>query len=207
MNRIQMALAVAATALGWGAFAADLRAPSRSAELAVEIDREADHMSAIELAERIQRDSSSLRVFDLRSPKEFAEFHIPSAKQSSVGELSRTEIPNDSTIVLYSEGGTHAAQAWVLMRLRGYRNVFFLREGIYEWISRIHEPRLAVDATQSEHEEFRKAEELSRYFGGVPQSGVPRNEVPVGYWNEKEKQSHDHAGAREAIANIRRRGC
>ena len=37
--------------------------------------------------------------------------------------------PSD-TIVLLSEGGAHAAQAWVLLQVRGYRNVFFLRDGI-----------------------------------------------------------------------------
>jgi 3-mercaptopyruvate sulfurtransferase SseA len=36
--------------------------------------------------------------------------------------------PSD-TIVLLSEGGAHAAQAWVFLQIRGYRNVFFLRGG------------------------------------------------------------------------------
>ena len=41
-------------------------------------------------------------------------------------------------------------QAWVLPRRRGYRHVFVLREGLYEWIARVLEPRLAVDATPNE---------------------------------------------------------
>jgi hypothetical protein len=106
---------------------------------------------------------------------------------------------------LYSEGGAHSAQAWVLMRMRGYRQVFILREGIYEWISRVHEPRLATDATAAEQAEFARAAELSRFFGGLPLAGVPRNEVPVGYWTGS--ASTQASPVRETVAKIRRRGC
>ena len=207
MNRLHAVLAITAATLGWGATAADLRAPVRSPELAAEIEKEIDHISAIDLAERIMRQEPGLQVFDLRSSEEYADFHIPGARHALIGDLLHEPLAAGTTIVLYSEGATHAAQAWVLMRLRGHRNVFFLREGIYEWLSRVQEPRLAVDATPAEREEFRQTEELSRFFGGVPLSDVPRNQVPLGYWNEKEGRKHESGGTREVIANIRRRGC
>ena len=207
MNRLHAVLAITAATLGWGATAADLRAPVRSPELAADIEKEIDHISAIDLAERIKRQEPGLQVFDLRSTEEYADFHIPGARHALIGDLLHEPTTAEATIVLYSEGGTHAAQAWVLMRLRGHRNVFFLREGIYEWLSRVQEPRLAANATAAEREEFRKAEELSRFFGGVPLSDVPRNQVPLGYWNEKEGRTHESGGTREVIANIRRRGC
>jgi hypothetical protein len=123
-------------------------------------------------------------------------------------DLAREPIPREWTVVLYSEGGAHSAQAWVLLRMRGYRNVFFLREGIYEWISRVHEPRLAVDATPKERAEFRRAAELSRFFGGLPLAGVPRSEVPVGYWTGAEDiEGPSQQTAQQAVAKIRRRGC
>ena len=70
----------------------------------------------------------------------------------------------------------------MLLRLRGYRQVAYLRDGLYEWIVRVHEPALAVDATPAEREEFERLAALSRYFGGQPRLDVPRAEMPAGYW-------------------------
>jgi rhodanese-related sulfurtransferase len=142
----------------------------------------------------------TLRVLDLRTEAEFADLHIPGAQLASMAGLARETLPRDATIALYSEGGAHAAQAWVLLRLRGYRKVVVLREGIYEWISRVLEPRLAVDATPAELTEFERASVLSRYFGGIPRSGVARSELPAGYWTNTFQAVPDRR-------TTRRRGC
>jgi rhodanese-related sulfurtransferase len=210
MSRIHRILGLTAAALGLGAAAADFRPsvdPVDVAEIAGEVEAERDHISAIELAERIVGRDRNLRILDLRSRQEYDEFHIPSARHATLADIANEQIPRDSTVVLYSEGGAHSAQAWVLMRMRGYRNVYFLREGIYEWISRVHEPRLATDATAMEREEFKVAQELSRFFGGVPLSGVPRAEVPVGYWTGSSPRQQKAAPVQQTIARIRRRGC
>ena len=215
MNRAHQALALLAAIFGLGAAVVDIRPAAEASALAAEIDQERDHISAPELAERIMRNDPTLHVLDLRPRSEYEELHIPSASHATVGDLARAPLPRAATIVLYSEGGTHAAQAWVLLRMRGYRNVFFLREGIYEWIARVHEPRLAADSSPAERAEFERAAALSRFFGGVPRSGVPRSEVPVGYWTGRSAEpdpsltrSDPSPGrAREAIASVRRRGC
>jgi rhodanese-related sulfurtransferase len=142
----------------------------------------------------------TLRIFDLRPAAEFEQLHIPGARTSTLHELANASLPAGATIVLYSEGGVHAGQAWVLLRARGYRQVLFLREGIYEWQSRVLEPRQADDATAAERAEFARAAELSRYFGGNPRSGVPRAEVPLGYWTNV-------PAAAPRAPKIRRRGC
>jgi hypothetical protein len=87
------------------------------------------------------------------------------------------------------------------------------------------EPRLAIDATDAERQEFARAEVQSRFFGGQPRSSVPRAEIPTGYWTDGEAglQPHVEAGLqsrlpanglsptaraiRDAALNIRRRGC
>jgi rhodanese-related sulfurtransferase len=176
--------------------------------LAADIAAERDHISATVLGERLMRGESSLLVFDLRSAAEFAELHIPSATRIAVEDLGHAPLPRSATIVVYSEGGAHAAQAWMLLRLRGYRRVFFLREGLYEWIARVLEPRLAVDATVAERAEFDRAAALSRFFGGVPRAGVPRAEVPIGYWTGGQHGSDGPADrTSQVVATIRRRGC
>jgi hypothetical protein len=79
----------------------------------------------------------------------------------------------DETLVLYSEGGAHAAQAWVFLRALGYRKAFFLRGGLYEWIDQVMNPTLA-DTTITARDAFARAAVVSRYFGGVPRSDIRR---------------------------------
>lgn len=207
MNRAHRILAAGAAALGLAAAAADLNSDIDPAELAAEIHGELDHISAPELASRIMDADPNLRIIDLREEAEYRSLHIPGAEHSTMENLARQTFPRSATIVLYSEGGAHSAQAWVLLRLRGYRNVFYLREGIYEWLGRVLEPRLAVDATDAERAEFEKAAEQSRFFGGQPRAEVPRGEVPTGYWTTEEPSVSPATATRDAIAKIRRRGC
>lgn len=200
MTRIHATLAATAATLAGAAVVVDLRSPVNVTQLAAEIEAGHDHISALDLAERIMKGDATLRVLDLRSATEFAEFHIPGAQLKSIGALAQEPLPQDATIALYSEGGAHAAQAWVLLRLRGYRKVVVLREGIYEWVSRVLEPRLAKDATPAEQSEFERASVLSRYFGGIPRSGVARSELATGYWTHTSQ-------ARPDARTTRRRGC
>ena len=206
MTRVHRALATLAATLALAAALVDARPAIDAATLAAEIEADRDHISAPELAERIMRQDPALRVFDLRSREEYDAFHIASASHATLDELARASFPREASIVLYSEGSTHAAQAWVLLRLRGVRNVHFLREGIYEWIARVREPRLAIDATPAERAEFERAAPLSRFFGGMARTSVPRSEVPDGYWTGTVSRDAPSRAA-QAVANVRRRGC
>jgi len=95
-----------------------------------------------------------------------------------------------------------------VLRSHGHRDVRVLRDGLYEWLARVHEPRLAVDATPAERSEFERAASLSRFFGGVPLAGVPRGDVPQGYWNgHPRSDALLAAAAGQSAAAIRRRGC
>ena len=205
-SRFHRMLAIAAAVLGLAA-AADVAPRVGPDDLAKEIATERDHISAIDLAERIMR-GESLRVIDLRSPGEFAVLHVPGAVRMAIDDLAGASFPRSATLVLYSEGGAHAAQAWMLLRLRGYPHVVFLREGLYEWIARVLEPRLAIDATPAERTAFERVQPLSRFFGGMAHVDVPRAEVPTGYWTASGgSESTGSASTSQMVANIRRRGC
>src|SRR5262245_12756960 len=172
MTRIHTALAIVAATLGLTAAGADSGAGADVATLASEIGAERDHISAPDLADRIMGRDPTLRVVDLRPQGEFDQLHIPTAVAVSVDALGSASLPRSASIVLYSEGAVHAAQGWMLLRLRGYRDVRFLREGIYEWLARVMEPRLAEDATPQERADFERAEKQSRFFGGQPRANV-----------------------------------
>ena len=207
MTRVHRALVTAAATMAVAAALVDARPAIDASTLAGEISTDRDHISAPELAERIMRGDPTLRLFDVRPRAEYEALHIPTASHATLDELSRARFPRDATVVVYSEGSAHAAQAWVLLRLNGVRTVYFLREGIYEWIARVREPRLASDATPAERADFDRAVALSRFFGGVALTNVPRAEVPEGYWTGAHAVDGVSSRATEAIARVRRRGC
>jgi rhodanese-related sulfurtransferase len=141
------------------------------ASLAQNVQREEDHVTALELAQWIKDRRPGLRVFDLRSPAEYEAYHLPTAGHLSLDSVATTPFRADETIVLYSEGGAHAAQVWVFLRALGNRQVFFLRGGLYEWLEQVMSPTLS-DTTQVARDAFATASVLSRYFGGVPRSDL-----------------------------------
>ena len=202
---------LAATAAALGLFAIIAGQPQRGGsridldEIAADVAYERDHVSAITLAQWIREQRTGLRVIDLRDSAAYEQLHIPTAVRMDVESASKIDVARGTRIVLYSEGGTHAAQVWFMLRARGYRNVYFLREGMYEWATRVMSPMLATDATAAERAAYERDAEISRYFGGMPKRDVDRTQIPDGYWlHESEHENHARD---EAIANVRRRGC
>ena len=161
--------------------------------------------TAVALAEAIVNGEMP-RVFDLRPQAEFDAFHVPSATRTTLRDLMALGLPRTARVVLYAGDASEAARASMLLRLRGYRDVAFLRQGLYEWISRVHQPALAIDATPPERAEFERLSALSRYFGGQPRLDVPRAEIPAGYWTVG-GESRPSMSTALLVAAIRRRGC
>ena len=185
-------LAVVALVLGVGAAVSGSRGSAGRidvAQLARTVAREDDHVTALELAQWIKSRRAALRVIDLRPQADFDSLHIPTAEQGAIDTLDRIRFRSGETIVLYSEGGAHSAQAWVFLRALGFANVYFLRGGIHEWIGDVLSPGLPADATDAEREQFEKAVPISKYFGGMPRTGVSREEKAA------------------TVAQIKRRGC
>ena len=182
------------------------------ASLARTVAREEDHVTALELAQWIKDRRPGLRILDVRSPEEYAAYHVPRAEHLSLDSLATTAFRTDETIVLYSEGGPHAAQAWVFLRALGYRRVFFLRGGLYEWLEQVMNPTLG-DTTPAARAAFTHAAELSRYFGGVPRSDLRRVPASDAIALPRADSSGRSAvplpaqNAASRIVQIRRRGC
>jgi rhodanese-related sulfurtransferase len=172
------------------------------------VEAEQDHVTAVELAAWIRDRKPGLRVVDVRVAEDFAEFHLPTAENVSLTGLTRAAIRPDETVVLYSEGGTHAAQGWFFLRARGIEHVYFLRGGLYEWMTEVVNPTLPADASPAQRAEFARTAELSRYFGGVPRIGGaaptaaddPAAELPG-------RGSDEEGPATSAVRRVRQRGC
>lgn len=138
------------------------------AELARVVADQEDHLPAIELAAWIRARRPRLRVIDVRTATEFRAYHIPGAEHVPLERLAATRFAADDTIVLYSEAGVHGAQAWVFLRALGHRRVYFLRNGLHEWLDDVMSPTLARDAPAEAQAAFARVAELSRWFGGTP---------------------------------------
>jgi len=182
-------------ALGLAILAAFARTPDFNANtrvdvrsLARNVEKEEDHVTAVELAQWIKDRHPGLRVIDVRSAPDFDAYHIPTAERIDVSQLVDTPFKGDETIALYSDGGAHAAQGWVFLRALGYQHVYFLRGGLYEWLDNVVNPAISANPSDSARASWGKVESLSRYFGGVPRSNISKP-------------------ATTEIPRVRRRGC
>jgi len=154
------------------------------------IDEGSDHVTALELAAWIRDRKPGLRVIDVRPAADFAAYAIPTAENIALADLMRTLFQPNETLVLYSEGGAHAGQAWMLLRAQGVFNAYFIAGGLADWRDEVMSPVMAPDATAEDKQAFAAAADLSAYFGGQPSVG------------ERACQSPPAADTR-----LRRRGC
>lgn len=198
LSRHRVLAAVAVLLAVSAAFAGSSRRTSAGgvdvAALAQQIEHEDDHVTAVELAQWIKDRKPGLRVLDIRADSEFEAYHIPSAERVPLTEIAKMTPNGDETLVLYSEGGAHAAQGWVLLRSVGFRKVYFLRGGLLDWMDDVMSPALPELSGNAAVDSARVSRAtLSRYFGGTPGVGA----VPL----------PEATSAASAVARIRRRGC
>jgi rhodanese-related sulfurtransferase len=210
LQQLGLARVVGGVALVLGVLAAFAGTPdrARNARMDVEslaraVEHEEDHVTAIELAEWIKGRRPGLRVVDIRPAAEFAALHIPTAERIPLRDLSKTAFRRDETIVLYSEGGAHAAQGWVFLRALGHERVYFLKGGIHEWLGDVMNPTISSTAGDSARKVFARVSDLSRYFGGAPRVGaspVAPPLVPI-------PAARDSIAALRAKLSVWGRGC
>jgi rhodanese-related sulfurtransferase len=141
-------------------------------ELAMIVDTKVDHVTVEELADWIIQNKSDYRLIDLRTDKEFGEYNIPTSENILLSDLLNAGLQRNEKIVIYSEGGIHSAQAWFLLRAKDYKSVYILFGGLEEWKDKILFPRIAENASAEQLQAFEKIKQVSKYFGGTPQTGA-----------------------------------
>jgi rhodanese-related sulfurtransferase len=168
-------LALLAFALGLVAIAAQ---PTRGSSVRIDardlsliVAGEADHVKAQDLADWIIQGRSDYRLVDLRDEKAYGEYHIPTSEDVPLASLLDHPMARDERIVLYSDGGIHAAQAWFLLKAHGYRGVYTLFGGLDEWKDQVLFPRLPSNPTPGDAARFARIAAVSAHFGGTPQVG------------------------------------
>jgi len=169
-------LALAAIALGAGALFAAPYPGSKvtldARELALVVGTEADHVEAPELAAWIIENRADYRLVDLRTEKEFATYSIPTAVNIPMSVLPEAGLGRQEKLVLYSEGGIHSAQAWMLLKALGHKSVYMLKGGLDEWKDQVVFPVLADDPTPAQRARDERLKAMSAFFGGQPRSAA-----------------------------------
>jgi rhodanese-related sulfurtransferase len=141
-------------------------------ELATIVDTEVDHVTAEQLADWIIQGDTEYRLIDLREEAAFAEYHIPTAEHVPTSELVDYPLLRNEIIVLYSDGGIHSAQAWMLLRAQRYQGVYMLLGGLDAWTEEVLFPALPSDATPRQAADLERVAHVSKFFGGTPRTGV-----------------------------------
>jgi len=149
-------------------------------ELAAIVAKEVDHVTPAELAAWIIEGRADYRLLDLRSEHEFAGYHIPTAENVPLATITDFVPQRTEKIVLYSEGGIHAAQAWMLMRARGYTNVYTVLLGLDGWKDDVLFPVMPADASPLDRARFERTAAVARFFGGQPRSAGTAPEAEPG---------------------------
>jgi len=143
---------------------------------------EKDHVTPGELARWIIEKRQDYQLIDIRQPWQFDDYHIPTAINIPLEQLFQEaglqQFSRGKQIVLYGLGAGHAAQAQLLLSLKGY-NALSLREGISAWWDDVMTPTSLRSETQSPAG-YRQAKELREYFTGTgkAQLSAPASEVP-----------------------------
>jgi len=118
-------------------------------EIAKDITDRVDHISAEQLGQLIIDKDPGFIIIDIRPAEEYASYHLPGAinypSESLFSSETLAELDREKTLVLYSAGGTHAAQMWVLLKQLGFGNAVVLLGGLNYWVEVYSNPEAPKD--------------------------------------------------------------
>ncbi len=156
-------LAVAAT-IARGTGSQPLNAPT----LVQGIVQETDRVTPRELARWIVEKRTDFQLIDVREPWKFDDYHIPTAINIPLARLfdpaGLKHLDRGKKIVLYGLGQGHAAQAQLLLSMKGY-NAFSVREGINGWWYDLMTPT-SLQTTGASPTGYQQAKQLRDFFMG-----------------------------------------
>lgn len=141
-------------------------------ELSIAMATGADQVGVTTLADWIIQGKADFRVVDLRPAAAYAEYHVPPAENMPVAGLAQSSLQRNEKVILYAEDAARAAQAWMLLRAKGYKGVYILRGGLEAWKDSVLFPRIPENPSPAQLVEFARAREVSKYFGGTPQGAA-----------------------------------
>ena len=158
-----------ATTIVRGTGAGPVNAPA----LVQTIVKEEDHVTPGQLARWLVEKRTDFQLIDIREPWQFDDYHIPSAVNIPLTGLFEDaglkKLSREKKIVLYGLGGTRAAQAQLLLSLKGY-NAFSVPDGITAWWNDVITPTSLRSEDQTPAG-YQQAKQLREHFLGAAPTG------------------------------------
>ncbi len=109
-----------------------------------ELQKESVYVQADELAQWIIDKDPGIQIADIRSEKDFSNYHIPESIHIPFGQIENIEKSDlfDETkmLILASNGNTRAGQAWILLKQLGIKDVYILAGGLNHWVQNFSNP-------------------------------------------------------------------
>lgn len=85
-----------------------------------------------QLAEVLKKDST-INLYDLRTPIEFASGHIPDSHNLPFEELKHFNDPKNETYYFICRSGNLSNHVCKTLKAKGYRNLININGGILKW--------------------------------------------------------------------------
>lgn len=148
-------------------------------ELLTGVARAEDHVTPAELAGWIIEGRADYRLIDIRDEKAYADYHIPGAENVPLATVLDGALGRTDKIVLYGDGGIHAAQAWMVLKGRGYTQVYTLLEGLDAWKEDVLFPAMPLSPTPEQQARFERAAQVAKFFGGQPRAAAAPGSEPT----------------------------
>ncbi|HLI61921.1 MAG TPA: rhodanese-like domain-containing protein [Terriglobales bacterium] len=174
---LAVVLAVATTmARGTGS------APLNASALAQNIAQQTNEVTPRELAQWLIEKRPDFQLVDVRAPWKFDDYHIPTAVNIPLATLfvpaGLNQLSRGKKIVLYDEGTGGAAQAQLLLSMKGY-NAYSVHEGINGWWYDLMTPTSLQTAVTSPAG-YLQAKQLRDYFlGSAAPGGAAAHAAPA----------------------------
>lgn len=91
----------------------------------------------ISVAEGHERYGSGAFILDVRTPEEWAEFHVEGSTLIPLAELAQrvNEVPKDREIVVVCRSGNRSQQGREILKSAGFSQVTSMAGGLTEWRS------------------------------------------------------------------------
>ncbi len=145
-------------------------------QLAEAIQNGDDSISPQTLSEWIIDGNNDFRLIDIRTAAEYERGSIQGAENIPLDRLLlkktlENELNDDKIYILFSNGNSLAAQAWLVLNSLG-KSCYMLEGGYNYWIKSILNPSLSsAEPSDDEILRYKAAKAVSEYFGGQAAAG------------------------------------
>ena len=155
--------------------------PLNAVAVVQNIIQEKDRIAPRELAQWIIEKRTDFDLIDIRDPWKFDDYHIPTAVNIPLADLFKpaglARLSRGKRIVLYGDGRGHAAQAQLLLSMKGY-DAYSLREGINGWWYDLMTPT-SLQTAGASPSGYQQAKQVRDYFMGTPGAVVAPQAKPA----------------------------